>query len=137
MSTCSPVASFRAISSIVMTSCVSHDHFEREPCWLSHNMECSSRWSITWLCIICSISLHVIEVREIGRQFAARCLSPFLKTGTIDATRQSLGVVPLLSESWNMHRSIGDNSSAKSWRTLAGISWGPVALCTLMFQRIL
>jgi hypothetical protein len=38
MSTCSPFASFRAISSIVMTSCVSHDRFERKPCWLSHNM---------------------------------------------------------------------------------------------------
>jgi hypothetical protein len=49
MSTCSPFASFRAISSMVMTSCVSHDRFERKPCWLSHNMECSSRWSITWL----------------------------------------------------------------------------------------
>jgi hypothetical protein len=34
--------------------------------YLTHNMECSSRWSITWLCIICSISLHVIEIRETG-----------------------------------------------------------------------
>ena len=34
MSTCSPVASFRAISSIVMMSCVSHDRFERKPCWI-------------------------------------------------------------------------------------------------------
>ena len=61
------------------------------------------------------------------------CLSPFLKTGTIDADRRSLWMVPLSSESWNMHRSIGDSSSAKSWRTLAGISSGPVALCYLMF----
>jgi hypothetical protein len=57
------------------------------------------------------------------------CLSPFLKTGTIDAARQSLGMVPLSSESWNMHRSIDDSSSANSWRTLAGISSGPVVLC--------
>jgi hypothetical protein len=50
-----------------------------------------------------------------------RCLSPFLETGTMDAARQSLGMVPLSSESWNMHRSIG------------GISSRSVALCTLMF----
>jgi hypothetical protein len=73
----------------------------------------------------------VITIEEIARKLAngeqvdiilLDLLSPFLKTGTMDAARQSLGMVPLSSESWNMHRSIGDSSSAKSWRTLAGIS---------------
>ena len=46
---------------------------------------------------LCSRILQVIDVNEIGWLFAARCLSHFLKMGTIHAYLQSPGTSPVSS----------------------------------------
>ena len=52
------------------------------------------------------------------------CLSPFLKTGTIQAYLKSDGTCPVSNEVWNILASIGASSSAAALRINAGIESG-------------
>ena len=45
---------------------------------------------------------EMTDVKETGRQFSAACLSPFLNTGAIFASVQSLGNSPLSRDFWQM-----------------------------------
>jgi hypothetical protein len=51
-----------------------------------------------------------------------------MKTGTIKADRHSSGIVPVLTDIWNIFVRVGAMWLAYSWSSLAGIPSGPVAL---------
>ena len=58
---------FLALSSVVMTSCYSHDRLFLKPCWKSTSMLCLSRWFIICLNMTCSMILQGTDVNDTGR----------------------------------------------------------------------
>ena len=64
--------------------------------------------------MICSRTLHRMHVREIGRQFAASDLSPFLKIGVTLALHQSAGSLPVCNDLLKITLIIGASSTLSS-----------------------
>ena len=89
------------------------------------------------LCIMCSSSLHVMEVSETGLKLAGWCLSSFLKIGTTKASFQSLGTKPESSDIWKSRLRAGASSVAAVLRMKEGTASGPVALCGFRFFKSL
>ena len=89
------------------------------------------------LCMMCSSSLHVMEVSETGLLLAGWCLSPFLKIGTIKASFQSLETTPESSDIWKSHVRTGASSVAAVLRMEEGIASWPVALWGFRFFKSL
>jgi hypothetical protein len=67
ISTCWLLSRFLAMSSVVMTSCDSHDRLFLKPCWKSTSMLCLSRWFIICLNMTCSMYLQGTDVNDTGR----------------------------------------------------------------------
>ena len=60
--------------------------------------------------------------------FTGASFTDVWKSGTTEASRQSLGTSPMLSESWNSFAKARANSVAIALRMKAGMASGPVAL---------
>ena len=52
--------------------------------------------------MMCSRILHGTDVRETGRYFSGRCLSPFLKMADTFAVRQSEGKTAVSNDRWKL-----------------------------------
>ena len=64
--------------------------------------------------ITCPMTLQQIHVRDMGRQFSALILGPFLLSGVTIAFRQSSGTFPSRSELLSMSVSMGAISSQET-----------------------
>ena len=76
-----------------------------------------------------NFTCQVIDVRDTGRYFPGKCLSPFLYMGKIHAFLHSSGTIPVSSDRWKIRVNIGASSCAASLSMKAG----PVDLLDLRF----
>ena len=77
--------------------------------------------------MMCSSSLHGIDVNDSGLLFSAACLSPFLNTHVMFALSQSLGKDPVLMDFWYIEASPSASCFEHSLRILFGIPSCPDA----------
>ena len=87
--------------------------------------------------MMCSRILHGTDVREMGRSFSDRCLSPFLNTADTFAVRQSEGRTAVSNDRWKMSLSAGARVSAQFFKMTFGIWSGPHALSNLHTPAVL
>ena len=79
----------------------------------------------------------MIDVRDTGREFPSKCLSPFLYKGTIHAFLHSSGTIPVSSNRLKIKVIIGASSCAASLSIKDVMESGPVAFAGFeVFQQL-
>ena len=134
-SSCTPRLRILNKSCRVVSSCVSQEKRARNPCWRGDNMPCRSRWERMWLQRMCSINLHVTQVRLTGLYFSAWHAGPFLNTGVTKAADHWLVNLPVVNDCVKMAVSIGAICADSSFKILHGTWLGPIALLASMLER--